>query len=101
MCATQAASGAGAPGMDELIEETKKYVNTGEMPANKVFAHPLPLNVIPHIDVFQVTWPDEAESWQMTSSMFFSSLLHAAFNAKACCLGLVRSRRWACVVYGS
>ncbi len=23
------------------------------MPGNKVFAHPLPLNVIPHIDVFQ------------------------------------------------
>eukprot|EP00752_Nemacystus_decipiens_P005189 g4709.t1 len=49
----QAASGAGAPGMNELLDETKKYVTTGEMPANKVFAHPLPLNVIPHIDVFQ------------------------------------------------
>lgn len=51
----QAASGAGAPGMNELMDETKKFVTTGEMPANKVFAHPLPLNVIPHIDVFQVT----------------------------------------------
>ncbi len=30
-----------------------RYVTTGEMPGNKVFAHPLPLNVIPHIDVFQ------------------------------------------------
>lgn len=49
----QAASGAGAPGMQELLNETKKYVNTGEMPSNKVFAHPLPLNVIPHIDKFQ------------------------------------------------
>ncbi|CAM9333327.1 unnamed protein product [Discosporangium mesarthrocarpum] len=49
----QAASGAGAPGMTELVEETKKYVTTGEMPANKIFAHPLPLNVIPHIDAFQ------------------------------------------------
>ncbi|CAM9206589.1 unnamed protein product [Ectocarpus sp. 6 AP-2014] len=49
----QAASGAGAPGMNELLDETKKYVTTGEMPANKIFAHPLPLNVIPHIDVFQ------------------------------------------------
>lgn len=49
----QAASGAGAPGMEELLNETKKYVTTGEMPSNKVFAHPLPLNVIPHIDTFQ------------------------------------------------
>ncbi|CAM9698181.1 unnamed protein product, partial [Hapterophycus canaliculatus] len=49
----QAASGAGAPGMSELLDETKKYVTTGEMPSNKIFAHPLPLNVIPHIDVFQ------------------------------------------------
>jgi aspartate-semialdehyde dehydrogenase len=32
----QAASGAGAPGMQELLDETKKYVNTGEMPTNKV-----------------------------------------------------------------
>lgn len=40
--------------MAELLDETKKYVTTGEMPTNKVFAHPLPLNVIPHIDVFQV-----------------------------------------------
>lgn len=40
--------------MNELLDETKKYVTTGEMPSNKVFAHPLPLNVIPHIDVFQV-----------------------------------------------
>lgn len=50
----QAASGAGAPGMNELLDETKKYVTTGEMPSNNIFAHPLPLNVIPHIDVFQV-----------------------------------------------
>jgi aspartate-semialdehyde dehydrogenase len=49
----QAASGAGAAGMSELVEETKKYMTTGEMPSNKVFAHPLPLNVIPHIDKFQ------------------------------------------------
>ena len=43
--------------MNELLDETKKYVTTGEMPANKIFAHPLPLNVIPHIDVFQVRLP--------------------------------------------
>ncbi|CAM9387006.1 unnamed protein product, partial [Choristocarpus tenellus] len=53
MSTYQAASGAGAPGMTELLDETKKYVTTGEMPSNKIFAHPLPLNVIPHIDAFQ------------------------------------------------
>jgi hypothetical protein len=31
----------------------QQYVTTGEMPCNKIFAHPLPLNVIPHIDKFQ------------------------------------------------
>lgn len=48
----QAASGAGAAGMQELkdgIEATCR----GEEPSNKVFAHPLPYNIIPHIDVFQ------------------------------------------------
>ncbi|CAM9123563.1 unnamed protein product [Phaeothamnion confervicola] len=49
----QAASGAGAPGMQELLDETRKFMATGEKPGNKVFAHPLPLNVIPHIDRFQ------------------------------------------------
>lgn len=48
----QAASGAGAAGMDELQEGTQKKLN-GETADNQIFAHPLPFNVIPHIDVFQ------------------------------------------------
>ena len=48
----QAASGAGQPGMDELQEGTKAVLN-GETAENKIFAHPLPFNVIPHIDKFQ------------------------------------------------
>ena len=49
----QAASGAGQPGMDELFEGTKKVVN-GELDVaeNAIFSHPLPFNVIPHIDKF-------------------------------------------------
>jgi aspartate-semialdehyde dehydrogenase len=47
----QAASGAGQPGMDELKEGTQKWLN-GEPVENKVFAHPLPFNVIPQIDKF-------------------------------------------------
>lgn len=48
----QAASGAGAEGMTELEDGTRKSLN-GEPVENKVFAHPLPFNVIPHIDAFQ------------------------------------------------
>ena len=48
----QAASGAGAPGMQELKDGMQAVCN-GEVAVNKVFAHPLPYNIIPHIDVFQ------------------------------------------------
>ncbi len=50
----QAASGAGQPGMDELMEGTRSVLSGERAVAeNKVFAHPLPFNVIPHIDKFQ------------------------------------------------
>lgn len=52
MSTYQAASGAGAAGMTELEEETRKALN-GEEVKNEVFAHPLPFNLIPHIDSFQ------------------------------------------------
>eukprot|EP01039_Chlorochromonas_danica_P003567 gene3567-3906_t len=48
----QAASGAGAPGMNELQSGMADAV-AGKKPENKVFAYPLPYNLIPHIDVFQ------------------------------------------------
>ena len=48
----QATSGAGAEGMTELEEETKKYLNNEEVGCN-VFAHPICFNIIPHIDKFQ------------------------------------------------
>jgi len=55
MSTYQAASGAGAPGMQELIDGCKQQLGGDlDTPAlNKVFAHPLPFNVIPHIDSFQ------------------------------------------------
>ena len=49
-----AASGAGAAGMQELKDGMQKACN-GEKVENKVFAHPLPYNIIPQIDVFQVS----------------------------------------------
>lgn len=48
----QATSGAGNGGMEELEAETRKALN-GEKAGNKIFAHPIPFNVIPHIDAFQ------------------------------------------------
>jgi aspartate-semialdehyde dehydrogenase len=48
----QATSGAGAEGMDELMEGTRAVLAGGK-PVNKIFQHPIPFNVIPHIDVFQ------------------------------------------------
>lgn len=47
----QAASGAGAAAMDELIEQYNSIAR-GEDPKVEKFAHQLAYNVIPHIDVF-------------------------------------------------
>ncbi|GGR77485.1 aspartate-semialdehyde dehydrogenase [Deinococcus sedimenti] len=48
----QATSGAGAKGMEELLEQTRAELN-GVSAQASVFAHPIPFNVIPHIDSFQ------------------------------------------------
>lgn len=53
MATYQAASGAGAEGMEELLEGTRAKLD-GKEPHHSVFAHPLPFNLIPHIDKFQV-----------------------------------------------
>lgn len=52
MSTYQAASGAGQPGMDELQDGTRVYLDGGK-PENNIFAYPLPFNVIPQIDKFQ------------------------------------------------
>lgn len=49
----QATSGAGAEGMAELEQETRRVLVEGAKPQAKVFAHPIAFNVIPHIDAFQ------------------------------------------------
>lgn len=54
MSTYQAASGAGQQGMDELKEGTRAVISgEREVAKNDIFAHPLPFNVIPHIDKFQ------------------------------------------------
>ena len=47
----QAASGAGAKGMDELVVQTRQVLN-GEAIAPKAFAHRIAFSLIPHIDSF-------------------------------------------------
>ncbi|GMH64847.1 hypothetical protein TrRE_jg8086 [Triparma retinervis] len=49
----QASSGAGEPGMQELLEGSKSQLLDGKAPVNKVFSHPLPFNCIPMIDKLQ------------------------------------------------
>jgi aspartate-semialdehyde dehydrogenase len=69
MSTYQAASGAGQPGMDELWEGTKSVVNgERDVAENSIFAHPLPFNVIPHIDKFQENGYTKEEmkvTWEM------------------------------------
>lgn len=48
----QAASGAGAAAMEELVRETGRVLR-GEAARCEVFPHPLAFNVIPQIDAFQ------------------------------------------------
>jgi aspartate-semialdehyde dehydrogenase len=48
----QATSGAGAKGMRELEDQTRNALE-GKPVGNDVFVHPIPFNVIPHIDSFQ------------------------------------------------
>lgn len=48
----QAASGAGAKAMEELLRETHRHLH-GERPEAQVFPYPLPFNLIPQIDAFQ------------------------------------------------
>ena len=47
----QAASGAGATAMAELIKQYEQLIN-GEEPTVDKFAHQLAYNIIPHVDVF-------------------------------------------------
>merc|ERR1719407_286755 len=71
MSTYQAASGAGAPGMSELEDGTKDYVEGKEV-TNSVFAHQLPFNVIPHIDKFlddKYTKEERKVTWETRKIM--------------------------------
>ena len=48
----QATSGAGAPAMQELIDQTQELINGAEKVESKNFSQQIGFNIIPHIDVF-------------------------------------------------
>ncbi|MEF9841179.1 MAG: aspartate-semialdehyde dehydrogenase [Raoultibacter sp.] len=59
----QAASGAGAPAMDELYHQTREFLDGEELTINS-FAHQIAFNCIPHID--SVLEDDSTkEEWKM------------------------------------
>lgn len=68
----QATSWWWAKAMNELLEETRNYLDWKQV-KNEIFAHPIPFNLIPHIDKFQengytkeemkVTWETRKIFW--------------------------------------
>jgi len=68
MSTYQSASGAGAEGMQELVDGHAAYVKDGAVSKPEFFAHQLPFNVIPQIDAFQPNGYTKEEmkvSWEL------------------------------------
>merc|ERR1719160_2359910 len=68
MSTYQSASGAGAEGMDELVNGHAAYAKDGKVPKPEFFAHQLPFNVITQIDAFQPNGYTKEEmkvSWEL------------------------------------
>lgn len=82
MSTYQAASGAGQEGMNELREGTAQALKD-ETPEHKIFAHPLPFNVVPHIDAFQTNGYTKEEmkvTWE-TQKIFRDSSIAVSCTA--------------------
>jgi aspartate-semialdehyde dehydrogenase len=74
----QASSGAGAEGMQELEEGLREVLVNGGQAKNNVFRHPLPMNLIPHIDSFQpngYTREEMKVTWETRKIMGLPDLL--------------------------
>jgi aspartate-semialdehyde dehydrogenase len=74
----QASSGAGAEGMEELESGLKEVLLNGGQAKNSVFRHPLPMNLIPHIDSFQpngYTREEMKVTWETRKIMGLPDLL--------------------------
>jgi aspartate-semialdehyde dehydrogenase len=69
----QAASGAGNGGRKELLEQSGNYLD-GNYVDHKIFAHPLPFNIIPHIDRFMdngYTKEEMKTDWESRKILWF------------------------------
>ncbi len=78
----QATSGAGAKGMQELEDQTRRVLD-GEQAGHEVFAHPIPFNLIPHIDSFQANGYTKEEmkvAWE-THKIFGDDSLRVSCTA--------------------
>lgn len=79
----QAASGAGLPAMQELVDQ-HRAIAAGEKPRVEKFAHQLADNVIPHIDVFQ---DNDYTKEEMKMHLETKKIMHApALEVSATCV---------------
>lgn len=79
----QAASGAGLPAMQELVDQ-HRAIACGEKPRVEKFAHQLADNVIPHIDVFQ---DNDYTKEEMKMHFETKKIMHApALEVSATCV---------------
>ena len=81
----QAASGAGAPAMAELYDQTREYLDgkrSDELTV-KAFAHQIAFNCIPHIDVFLEDGSTK-EEWKMVVET--KKIFHAEIAVAPTCV---------------
>ena len=78
----QAVSGAGKEAMDELISQTKEYLD-GKKLKSRNFTKPIAFNVIPHIDSF-VEDGYTKEEWKMEQET--KKIIDKSINVTATCV---------------
>lgn len=78
----QSASGAGAQGMAELVEQNRELVE-GQEPTVRKFAHQLAYNVIPHIDVFA---DDDYTKEELKMFNETRKIMHSDIRVSATCV---------------
>ena len=81
----QAASGAGAPAMAELYDQTREYLDgkRGDELTISAFAHQIAFNCIPHIDVF-LDDGSTKEEWKMVVET--KKIFHADIQVAPTCV---------------
>ena len=81
----QAASGAGAPAMAELYDQTREFLDgkRGDELTTKAFAHQIAFNCIPHIDVFMEDGSTK-EEWKMVVET--KKIFHAPIDVAPTCV---------------